>query len=115
MAPMLNVPYTFNVFSPNLTAICFADFFQPGLLWGITGSTATNQPVPNQPGQFFIDIQIVIMAGTNANNYDCVTIDVADLMLQNPIYGQITVTNPNGTKSTTQIHLDTASIGGPQA
>jgi hypothetical protein len=110
MSPMINVPYTYNVYNPQLTTICITDFFSAGLLWGITNVTATLEQDPTDPTQQYIDIEILIMSGANNNPYDSVNVDVTPFMSQRPSYGQITITNPDGTKSTTKVHLESNDL-----
>ena len=66
--------------------------------------TATSKPIPGDPSNSYIDVQIAVQAGTNTNIYDGAMINIATLM--NCVFALVTQTNQDTSVTKTKIHIE---------
>jgi hypothetical protein len=96
-----NSPYVYLDFTgQNLYVASF--FAGPNSVYNTP--TATARPIPDDPNNSYIDVQIAVQAGTNVNNYDGAMINISTLM--NCVFALVTQTNQDTSVVKTKIHLE---------
>ena len=102
----LNVPYGFLDF--DALTLYVSTFFQIGSENAYSDLSFSQQPIPGDPGHFYLDIQLTASDTGNNNNYDGVMISIAGFT--NCEFALVTLTNSDGTRIKTKIHIEAPTL-----